>query len=148
MNCDDCNTFKMSCRRTIKRVTALDAQTAAGYSSAINVSDYQHITFAHAGAASSDQVIKLQGAIGIQGANGTTPPTFSSAQAVGNAWDYIDSIDLEDAASIDGDTGVTFAGADVRQFSANVDGLDWISFQVVSGSAGAITTTVSCYSNE
>jgi len=128
-------------KRSIKRVQALNANAATGYSVAINVSDFQHITFAHETIAASDHVVKLQGAIGL------TAPTFSSAKAVGNGWDYIDSIDLQTGTAIDGDTGVTFAGADVRQFSANVDGLDWISFHVSTRTAGALTTEVVAYSN-
>lgn len=127
----------------MKRITALDAVTDADtYSSAIDVADFQHIVFSHATIALSDQVVKLQGAIGA------TAPTFSSAKAVDNEWDYVDSIDYQDASSIDGDTGVTFAGADVRQFVANVEGLDWISFHVSTGTAGALTTKVTAYSNE
>ena len=134
-------------RRLIKRLTVFDAQTAPAYSVAIDVSDYEEIQFVHSTIASSDQVVKLQGAVALSDTTPAKPPTFSSAKAVDNEWDYVESFDLQDTTSaITGDTGVTFAGADVRQFTANVAALDYISFHVTTGTAGALNTKVALYS--
>lgn len=130
-------------RKVKEKITALDAQVAAGYSVPIRVTDYQHITFTHSGITASNQVIKLQGAIG------STAPTFSSAAILDNEWGYIESIDLNSQSSaIAGATGVTLNGVGVTQCSAQVDGIDWISFHVSTGSAGSATTKVTAYSNQ
>ena len=132
----------MSNPRTTKRVTAFDAVTTPQVSAnAISVADFKHIIVAYSTAASSNQVVKIQGAIGVDA------PDFSSAKAVGNEWDYVESVDFQDKSSVIGDTGVTFAGADVRQFVVNVEALDWLSFEVTTGSAGALSAKVSCYTN-
>lgn len=121
--------------------TALDAVVGADFSEAIRVTDFQHIVFSYSGITASNQLTKLQGAIG------SVAPTFSSAKILDNEWDYVDSIDLQTGTAIDGDTGVTQSGVDVQQFSANVDGLDWISFHNVSGTTGTVTVKVAAYSN-
>ena len=129
-------------RRTIKRVQALSAQVGEGYSSAINVSDFQHIVFSTSAVASANQLTKLQGAIG------ETTPVFSTARIVGNEWDYVGIIDMQTSTAVSGDTGITQSGVDVRQFSVNVDGLDWISFHNVSGATGSVTVNLVAYSNQ
>jgi len=128
-----------------KRVNVFDAKAATGYSSAILVADYDYIVFTHSTIAASDHVVKLQGGSSTT-TEEMTPPTFSSAKAVDNEWDYLESHDLQDTSSaIAGDTGVTFAGADVRRFTANTEGVDYISFHVSTYSAGALDTNVTAY---
>lgn len=125
--------------RAKKRNLIFDAVTSPTVSSAIDVSLFNSITVAHSTIAASNQVVKVQGAIANPDIK--TPPAFGSAKAVGNEWDYIESHDLNDTSSaITGDTGVTFAGADVRQFAVNTEAIDWLSFQITTGTAGALTT--------
>jgi hypothetical protein len=72
--------------------------------------------------------------------NSDTCPDFGKVQSVTNSYDYVDIIDLEDNASIDGDTGITYAGADDhRNFEVNTNGAKWFSVIPISGTAGELT---------
>ena len=116
-----------------EKVTVLDAQVAAGYSSAIRVTDFQHITFSVSGVTSSNQVVKVQTAIG------STAPTFSTAAILDNEWEYTETLPLISTTAVAGGEGITLSGVGVTQHSVNTDYVDWVSFQVVSGSAGSAT---------
>lgn len=88
--------------------------------------------------------------VGTSAASGTlkfvcsmseTAPVFSTAQSSTNRWDYVEIIDLQDGASIDGDTGLTLANTtDVRQFELNTNNLRWCTAILSPWTAG--TTTV------
>lgn len=130
-------------KRTIKRVRAFNAQTTTAVSEAINVTDFKEVAFVHSTIASSNQVVKVQGAISTSENLEPVAPDFSATRAVGNEWDFVESLDYNDPSTpVTGDGGVTFTGADVRQFIINVELLDWISFEISVGTAGALTTNV------
>lgn len=75
-------------------------------------------------------------------------PDFALAQSPTNQYDFIDVIDMEDGASIDGDTGFAVAGADDhRQFEANVNGLRWLGVLATAGTAGELTVVARIFSN-
>lgn len=66
-------------------------------------------------------------------------PDFASAQSPSNRWDYARVVDLEDGASIDGDTGFAFAGADDnRNLEVDINGAQWFCAIVSGYSAGSI----------
>lgn len=66
-------------------------------------------------------------------------PNFGATATSSNAWDYVDVIDMEDGASIDGDTGITLAGTtEVRQFEINSNGFRWCT-ALLSGSVSGTT---------
>lgn len=123
--------------------TILDAKAATGAGSSIMVDDFTHIVLSFDTASSANLTIKVQGS--IQEAE----PTWGSAQAVANQWDYLQIKDLEDGSSIDGDTGVAVSGTDDnRMFEVNVNGLKWINVIVTARSAGAVTVKAKCFSNQ
>jgi hypothetical protein len=79
--------------------------------------------------------------IKFQGSTSETPPNFAAAQSDTNRWDYIDVIDLQDGASVDGDTGVgVIAATDHRMFQTNVDALTYVNVVVTGLTAGGKTT--------
>ena len=76
-------------------------------------------------------------------------PDFSAAQSVTNMWDYIEVIDLEDGAAIDGDTWIAVATADdYRLFEANINALKWISATITARTAWEITLKAKLFSND
>lgn len=86
------------------------------------------------------------GTVKFQGSDQQDMPTFSSAQSASNKWDYVEVIDNEDGSAIDGDTGVSAAGAaDHRNFTINVDAMRWFCANITSYSAGTFTITVVPY---
>ena len=121
--------------------TIFSAKAATGTGKVINVDGYRHIVLALSTASSANFTIKFQGSIG-SGVNPdeNTAPTFSSAQAVGNMWDYIEVYDLQSGTAIDGDTGVSAAGTDdFRLFELNTNGLEYICATITARSAGTVT---------
>lgn len=124
-------------RQVSSLVTCLSAKAADGIGNNIFVQDYKTVVI-ELWFAAATLTVKCQGSVSEDA------PTFSSAQALANHWDYIDMIDLEDNASIDGDTGVASAGAasDARIFEVNTNGLNWLNFIVSSRTAGSVTVKV------
>lgn len=121
-------------RYSIGEHTFLDAKAATGAGAALNVSNYRHIVLSVATASSGNLTAKVQGSVAKD------EPTWGSAQSATNHWDYIQLKDLEDAATIDGDTGFAVTGTDdVRLFEVNTNGLRWLNINVTARSAGSIT---------
>lgn len=121
-------------RAPTAQFTILDAKAATGIGSTLNVEDYKHIVLAIGTASSANLTVKIQGSISDEA------PTFSSAQSVSNHWDYVQCKDLEDQASLDGDTGFVVTGTDdFRLVEVNTNGLKWINANVTARSAGSVT---------
>ena len=52
-------------------------------------------------------------------------------------------VDLKNASSVDGNVGIAFAGADgYRLLSLNTANLDWITLNITTYVAGAVTAEV------
>lgn len=133
--------------KLIKHVNILDAKAATGIGTTIDVRDFTHVTLSLGTASSANLTVKVQGAIALP-STPTTPPDFSAAQTVANNWDYVEVIDLEDGAAIDGDTGVSCAGTDdFRLFAVNTQGLDYLNCNVTARAAGSVTVNAACYNN-
>lgn len=129
--------------RDYKEYTLLDAKAATGIGKYVNVADFQHVIISFATASSANLTVKFQGSIQ------ETVPTFTSAQSATNHWDYIEVIDMQDGAAIDGDTGIAPAGTDdFRMFELNMNGLRWLCPNVTARSAGNVTVKVVCFNND
>ena len=120
----------------------LDAKAATGVGKSIDVGDFKHLVIAIATASNANLTVKCQGALS------ESAPNFANSQSVSNMWDFIEMTDLEDGASIPGDTGIAPAGTDdFRILEVNVSGLKWLTFRVTARSAGSVTVTVMKFSN-
>lgn len=126
-----------------KEYLLFDGATAASSASGMLAIDRQHVILTLSSASSANFTIK------IQGSNSIEKPDFSAARTVSNRREYIQVKDLENAASIDGDTGVSFAGTDdVRMFEVNTNRLRWVSATITARSAGAITLSALWVNNQ
>lgn len=129
--------------RRPKAHTFMSAQAATGQGTTMLVKDYRHITVAIATASSANLTIKCVGSIAA------TEPTFTSAQSSTNVYDFIGMYKYEDAALIEGDTGVVLAGTDdIALYTVNVDGLIWLNFRVTAYSTGNVTVNAVGYTNQ
>lgn len=63
-------------------------------------------------------------------------PTQSSSST--NPWDYIEVVDLQNGVTIDGDTGISFTGADNRMFEVNINAQSWVTPVATSYTTGTI----------
>jgi len=72
-----------------------------------------------------------------------TCPDPALAQSTSNQYDFVDVVDTEDEASIDGDTGFVVATADDhRTFVVNRSKMRWIGVLATAGTAGEATVKV------
>ena len=70
-------------------------------------------------------------------------PDPAEPQSASNMYDFVDVIDKEDGASIDGDTGFSVSGADdYRQFDVNVSQAEWFGILPTAGTEGEVTVKV------
>lgn len=116
----------------------------------IFVRDFRHASVAVSTSNSANLTLKFVGAVSDSPAAADTYscPDFSASQSNSNMWDYVEVVDLEDGAAIDGDTGISPAGTDDhRLFEINVNGLDWINCIITAWSAGDVTVTVRLYND-
>ena len=128
--------------RKISKCAVLDEAVATGVGLTPNVTDASTITFALNTTDSANFTVKIAGSISDE------CPTFTSAVSAANQYEYIQVIDLEDNAGIDGDTGIASAGTDInRMFEVNVTGLQWFAVVVTAWTAGKITVQAVMFNN-
>lgn len=71
-------------------------------STGVTVSSYQNVGF-------TVSTVNTSGTIKFGCSMADSLPTFATLPTASNRWQYVDVIDLQDEASIDGNTGITFA---------------------------------------
>ena len=123
--------------------TLLDAESTADTIMTVPAGDFDHVVFSidTDGGGTANLTVKFTGSIA------ETKPTTSSAQSVTNSYDFIEVVDLEDGATIDGDTGIGVSGADMhRLVEANINGLKWIVVRLTARSAGTVTVVARLFS--
>ena len=121
------------------------AGTLALASKVIDVQDFKHAVLSIDTDGGGDAAFTWK----IAGAISEAIPDFADAQSTTNRYDYIDVIDLEDNASIDGDTGFVVAGADDhRLLQANVDGLKWLTIVCTAGTEGELTVEARLFTDD
>jgi len=131
--------------------TVLNAKGATGAGIAVPCGDFRHAIFYFAtdGGGDAALTVKFQGSIGKGiGSNMDVAPAFGSAASVTNMWDYIEVVDLEDGAAIDGDTGISVATADdYRILEANINGLQYLCARVTARTEGEVTVVVRLFND-
>ena len=135
-------------RRIPQHVKMIDS-AATTVSAGVRVSDYRNAILNIVGSPSANMKIFVKGAIGT-GNEYMDAPDFTVASNVrteASAWDYVECIDLEDGAAIDGDTGVNISGNIIRNMEVNVNGLDWIAVHATAVVAGTVTVVGACFTN-
>ena len=110
--------------------------------------DFRHASIGFASSGTANLTLKFVGSAADSPDKIHECPDFSASQSDSNMWDYVEVVDLEDGAAIDGDTGITLAGTDDhRMFEVNVNGLDYLNAILTAWSAGDATITVKLYND-
>jgi len=73
---------------------------------------------------------------------------FTADATASNHWDYVEVIDLEDGASIPGDTGITCSADDERTFVMNTDLITTVNAQVSSYTSGTTSLQIKYGTNQ
>ena len=112
----------------------LNAVAATTTGSAFNVADFVHIGL-------TVDTEKASGTLKFACSMMELAPTFASSSTSTNRWDYVESIDLQNGSSIDGNTGIVFTSTtNVRQYEVNVNNVRWCTAILSPWTAG--TTSV------
>jgi len=138
----------MSHNRETRRYNLFTAQGATGTSEQIFVSDFRNAVISF-GAAAANLTVKVRGGIIMQSANESPDaPDLKSATSATNVWDYIEVVDLEDGAGIDGDTGIAWAAtSESRIVELNINALDYIVVEVSAYTGGTISAFLTLADN-
>ena len=102
------------------------------------VSDFRHLGLSWYTANSADFTIKIQ-------MSRQEDVDFESAASATNRWSYVQVIDNDTGATVDGATGISpvVAGTDEnKEFDINLDGVMWICADVTTWVAGTIDLRV------
>lgn len=117
---------------------AIDSNTG---STPDNIKDFRHVTIEIA-------MVGFTGTINFVGSIAESIPDFTSAASITNPYDNIQVNDLEDSASIAGDTGITgSATTDVRIVEANINALKWFGVKTSSVTAGSVTVKITPFND-
>lgn len=110
----------------------------------IDVQDFKTVTMAIKSTAAS-----LNCTMQFVGSISEDAPDFAKPISTTNLYDFIDIIDLEDNASVDGETGLAVAGGSLTGlYQANIDGLKWFSMIFKIGTAGSLNIDVRLFTND
>ena len=126
----------------------LDA-TATAVSAGLRVTDFRNCILSVAGTSSIGGKLFVMGAVSTS--DTAAAPDFTvnrTARSATNNWDYIEVVDLEDGAAIDGDDGITLAGNNIRLFEVNLNSFDWLAVNMTSRVAGTVTVVAAMTTNE
>lgn len=128
-------------------VKVFDDKAATGISKLVYVKDYTNISLAIHGKSSPDLTIKLVGSTMEWTPGAYTAPDMTATQGEDNSWDFVQMIDLQNGATINGDTGLVFTGsADDRNLEANVNALIWVALRVTARAAGSVSAFITPFS--
>lgn len=89
--------------------------------------------------------LKIAGSVGKPAASATTTPrydfpNFGATVAPSNPYTFIQAINLDTGAAVNGATGLVAAGADINNtYEVNINALKYLTVFPISWSAGAIT---------
>lgn len=140
------NTFQLSAQKDGSPVNITDAGTGThtftmhdiGY--AVLADGFKHIQIEVNSDGGADAAMTVK----LQTSNQKDMPDFSAAQSKTNSWDYAETVDGEDGAIYDGDTGIVFSSADDhRKFELNTNHARWVCAIISGWTAGEVTVKVS-----
>jgi len=117
----------------------LDAVAADGWSSEIDVAEWDTIQLVFSTTGSFQGTLKVATSMLHR-----DDVAFASAATVDNEWDYVALYNYNDPSSIlAGDTGLVYAGTDaVEQLIVNVEGAETLAVNLSGWAAGAVTCKV------
>jgi len=106
--------------------------------------DFKTIDLTIITAGTATTTIKVAGSVGKLAADSTdghgNTPNFGATQSDTNPYTFVQMIDLQAGAAVNGDTGVVVAGTDVHKtYEINTNTLKYFTVFPTSWSAGAIT---------
>ncbi len=110
----------------------------------LNIASWRNIILSINTSGSLNATINIAGSLGKLAADVVQPkddtPNFGATISKSNPYQYVQIINLDTAAAVNGATGITSAGTDLnKQYEVNVNGLKYLCPVLTAWSAGTIT---------
>ena len=146
----DANTFSLQNYNTGANIAGSGAG-AGGASGVValapkilDVTDFQTVVFSFMSSGSLNATVKVAGSIGKLATDATAisdeTPNFGGTISKSNPYSFVQIINLDTAAAVNGATGVTSAGTDLQNtYEVNVNALKYLTFVPTAWTAGTIT---------
>lgn len=108
------------------------------------VGDWRNVILSVESSGSLNATFKIAGSLGKLSSDVTPPasdtPNFGGTQSKTNPYTFLQIINLDTAAAVNGATGVTSAGTDLHnQYEINVNAQKYVTLVCTAWSAGTIT---------
>lgn len=101
---------------------------------------------------SANFTLKVAGSLGKSDGDSNThgdTPNFGATQSKSNPYTFVQIINLDTAAAVNGATGITSAGTDLHNtYEVNTNGLKYLTIVPTAWSAGAISVKAQLFTNE
>ncbi len=113
-----------------------------GRSEPMNVKDFRHVGLSVGTSGSATMTVQVKASIEDEA------PDFSSAAGEDNQWDYVQTINLNDDGSNNGDDGIAYSGTDaVELLEINTNLITHFVVEVTSYTAGTVTVIANATGN-
>lgn len=108
------------------------------------VSDYKNIILQIGTTGTATTTLKIAGSLGLPASGQSSPrwdlPNMGATVSPANPYTFVQIIDLDTGAAVNGATGVVVAGADVnKSYEVNVNAVKYLTVIPITWSAGVIT---------
>lgn len=119
----------------------------------LDVRDWRNVVLSVETSGSFNGTFKVAGSLGkpivlATDRQSEDTPNFSATQSASNPYTFLQIINLDTAAAVNGATGVTSAGTDLHnQYEVNVNGQKYLTLVYTAWSAGAVTVTAQLLDN-
>ncbi len=148
----DANSFQLKHRYTGASIAGSGAGAGASGIAVVApkillVSDFRHAVLSIQTASSATTTIKVAGSIGQLVADDTAghgdTPNFGATTSDTNPYQFVQLVDLDTAATLNGATGIVVAGTDInKQYEVNINVLKYLTLIPVTWTQGAITAKI------
>lgn len=115
----------------------------------VNLKDYRNVILQIGTSGTATTTVKVAGSIGKpmgilpSSAQDCFPPNFGATVSPANPYSFLQIINLDTAAAVNGATGIVVSGTDINNlYEININVLPYLTIIPVTWSAGAITATL------
>lgn len=133
----------MGHRSHLQSEVLLDSASAVNErSEPMNVKDFRHVGLSVGTSGSATMTVQVKASIEDEA------PDFSSAAGEDNRWDYVQTINLNDDGSNNGDDGIAYSGTDaVELLEINTNLITHFVVEVTSYTTGTVTVIANATGN-
>lgn len=118
----------------------------------IYMTDFRNVILQVGTSGTSTTTLKVAGSLGKSALSSKNPrgsyPNFAGTITPTNPYSYLQVINLDTAAAVNGATGIVVAGTDINnQYEVNVNGMVFLTVFPATWTQGAITIKALCITN-